>query len=84
MDLQTLGSQLVMPKNLLDHYSRHHHGYFNKGHDLILNIGSYLILNKISYIKVAWLYAMDTRYILLRMSVKTKVYVVSFFGMFYC
>ena len=54
LDLQTLGSQLVMPKNLPNHCSRHRHGHFNIGHDLTLNLGSYPLLNKISYIKVAW------------------------------
>ena len=37
LDLQTLGSQLVMPKNLPGHYSRHRHGHFNIGRDLTLN-----------------------------------------------
>ena len=54
LDLQTLGSQLVMPKNLLGHCSRHHQGHFNIGHGLTLNLGSYALSNKISYIKVAW------------------------------
>ena len=79
LDLQTLGSQLVMPKNLPDHCSRHRHGHFNIGHDLTLNLGSYPLLNKISYIKVAWLLLMkvtphlDLDYIYKISIIKTKI-----------
>ena len=56
LDLQTLGSQLVMPKISPEHCSRHCHGHFNIEHDLTLNLGSYPLLSKLSYTKVAWAY----------------------------
>ena len=55
LNLQTLGSQMVMPKNLPGHYSGHCHGHSNIGHNLTLKLGSYPLLNKASYIKVACL-----------------------------
>ena len=56
LNLQTLGFQMVMPKNLLGHYSGHCHGHSNIGHNLTLKLGSYPLLNKASYIKVACLW----------------------------